>query len=393
MKNEALERQRIEADLRQSQKLEALGQLTGGIAHDFNNMLQMIGGNLELVRRSYTDPHIDAAQQGVMRAAALTQRLLTFARRQTLQPREVNPNDLIIGMENLIRRTTDPAITVERRTCDHVGVVRCDPYQLENALLNLTNNARDAIADEGKIIIGTDEIVMSDAEVAHHPDAQGGTYVQIFVTDTGRGMDEFTQSRAFDPFFTTKPIGQGTGLGLSQVDGFTRQSGGFVRLESMLGQGTTVSLYLPRYDRSELEAVQVLSNGGSAGQGTVTVLLVEDEKGVRDLLSEGLQMLGYTVLVVADGPDALRILSSEAHIDLLLTDVGLPGPINGRHVAEAARETRPDLPVLFMTGYSGGALNNLSIGMDVINKPFSLKALISKLRHLLQPNDLGQITA
>jgi len=393
LKSEALERQRIEANLRQSQKLEALGQLTGGIAHDFNNMLQMIGGNLELMRRSYADPHINAAQEGVIRAAALTQRLLTFARRQTLQPREVNPNELIINMENLIRRTTAPAITVECRIHDDMGVVRCDPGQLENALLNLTNNARDAIPNEGKIIVGTVEVIISDADIADQPDAQGGTYVQIFVTDTGHGMDKFTQTRAFEPFFTTKPIGQGTGLGLSQVYGFAQQSGGFVRLESMPGQGTTVRLYLPRYDPSEPVAVPVPSSGESARNGTATVLLVEDEKGVRDPLREGLQALGYTVLVATDGPDAMRILRSEAHIDLLLTDVGLPGPMNGRHVAEAGRETRPDLPVLFITGYFGGALNSLPVGTDVINKPFLLKALISKLRVLLRPNDLGPLTA
>jgi signal transduction histidine kinase len=258
MKSEALERQRVEVDLRRSQKMEALGRLTGGIAHEFNNMSQMIGGNLELVRRYCADPHIDAAQQGMTRAAALTQRLLTFARRQTLQPREVDPNDLVINVENLIRRTSGPAITVERRTRDDVGVVRCDPGQLENALLNLTNNARDAIVDEGRIIIGTDESVMSGAEIADRPDAQGATYVQIFVTDTGRGMDDYTQSRAFEPFFTTKPIGQGTGLGLSQIYGFAQQSGGFVRLESMPGEGTTVRLYLPR-------AVVPVPSNGEAG--------------------------------------------------------------------------------------------------------------------------------
>jgi signal transduction histidine kinase len=285
LQNEAVERYRVESDLQQSQRLQALGQLTGGVAHEFNNMLQMIGGNLELMRRSHAGRHIEAAQQGVIRAAALTQRLLSFARRQTLQPREVSPNDLIIGIENAIRRVTDPAIMVERRIRDGVGVVRCDPHQLESALLNLTNNARDAIVSEGRIIIGTDEVVMSDAEVADQPDAKSGTYVQIFVIDTGRGMDAFTQSRAFEPFFTTKPVGQGTGLGLSQVYGFAQQSGGFARLKSMPGQGTTVRLYLPRHKPCELAAVPVPSNGEPAATGTVTMLLVDDEKGVHNLLS------------------------------------------------------------------------------------------------------------
>ena len=389
---EALERESTEAALRQSQKMEAVGQLTGGIAHDFNNMLQAIGSSLELMhkrigqgRPEQAGQFVDAARQTVARAAALTNRLLAFARRQTLQPRAVGPGGLIEGMVDLIRRTTGSGIAVELDIGDDVWTVLCDPNQLENVLLNLAINARDAMPDGGSLVIATKDVILSEADVSSQEDAKPGDYVEISVADTGVGMDEATRARAFEPFFTTKPLGQGTGLGLSQLYGFMRQSNGVVRLDSALGQGTVVRLYLPRHQdvrtTQDEPARRLEPAGASSGE---TVLLVEDEGDVRVLAAEHLRDLGYAVLEVADGSEALRLIRSGACVDVLVTDVGLPGGMNGRQVADASRERRPGLPVLFITGYADGALDgHLEPGMQVIGKPFALDALASRVKAML----------
>ncbi len=390
---EALEREEAEAALRQSQKMEAVGQLTGGIAHDFNNMLQAIGGSLELMHKRVGQGRMDeagqlvgTARQTVKRAASLTNRLLAFARRQALQPRAVEPDDLIESMADLIRRTTGSGIRVELSRGEGIWTVLCDPNQLENVLLNLTINARDAMPDGGRLIIGTKDVSLSEVDVAGHEGARPGDYVEISVADTGTGMDEATRAHAFEPFFTTKPLGQGTGLGLSQLYGFVRQSDGVVRLDSAPGQGTVVRLYLPRHDsvqrHEERAAPRTEPEGASAGE---TVLLVEDEDSVRAVAAEHLRELGYTVMEVTDGAAALRLLRFGARVDVLVTDVGLPGGLNGRQVADAARERRPDLPVLFITGYADGALDNqLERGMEVIGKPFALDALATRVRAMLE---------
>jgi CheY-like chemotaxis protein len=373
--------------------MEAVGQLTGGIAHDFNNMLQAIGGSLELMhkrvgqgRMDEAGQLVDTARQTVKRAASLTNRLLAFARRQALQPRAVEPDDLIEGMADLIRRTTGSGITVELSLHDGIWTVLCDPNQLENVLLNLTINARDAMPGGGRLVIGTKDVSLSEADVASHEEARPGDYVEISVADTGTGMDEATRAHAFEPFFTTKPLGQGTGLGLSQLYGFVRQSDGVVRLDSAPGQGTVVRLYLPRHEsvrRHEDEsAPRAEPEGASAGE---TVLLVEDEDSVRAVAAEHLRELGYTVMEVTDGAAALRLLRLGARVDVLVTDVGLPGGLNGRQVADAARERRPGLPVLFITGYADGALDSqLAQGMEVIGKPFALDALATRVQAMLE---------
>ncbi len=389
---EAAERERTEAALRQSHKMEAVGQLTGGIAHDFNNMLQAISGSLELLHRRVQQGRadeaghlVDGARQTVKRAAALTNRLLAFARRQALQPKPVVLDTLIEGMAGLIRHTIGPGVQVELRMHDGDWIVLCDPNQMESALLNLAINARDAMPEAGRLIVGTEEVQLEAADVAGQDGAAPGAYVEISVADTGMGMDEATRAQALEPFFTRKPSGQGTGLGLSQIYGFVRQSNGFMRLDSALGQGTTVRLYLPKHKSvgTPEEQPAAPSEPGEAVR-EAAVLLVEDEDGVRSVAAERLRELGYRVLEAKDGPAALRLLHSGARVDVLVTDVGLPGGLNGRQVADAARERRPGLPVLFITGYAGDALEEqLAPGMQVIGKPFALDALDVRIRAML----------
>ncbi|MBV9775593.1 MAG: response regulator, partial [Acetobacteraceae bacterium] len=389
---EMRERERAEEALRQAQKMEAVGQLTGGIAHDFNNMLQGISSNLEMLQRRVEQGRAvearqftDAMGKTVERAAALAHRLLAFARRQTLQPRAVLPDDLIEDMKELIQRTVGPEITVELRKDDGTWAVLCDPNQLESALLNLSINARDAMPDGGRLTISTEDVSLSEADVASQDDAEPGEYVEIVVTDTGTGMDDVVRARAFEPFFTTKPLGQGTGLGLSQTYGFVRQSGGFVRLDSAPGRGTTVRLYLPRHEPARPSEPRPESGAEpkEADAGEV-VLLVEDEPEVREMTAERLRDLGYQILAAANGPVALDLLHSNTRVDVLVTDVGLPGGLNGRQLAEAARGSRPGLPVLFITGYAGSVLDSeLAPGMEVIGKPFALDALAAKIREMI----------
>jgi PAS domain S-box-containing protein len=384
---------RTEEALRQSQKMEAVGQLTGGIAHDFNNLLTGISGSLELLGTRITqgrwrdlDRYIATAQGAAARAAALTHRLLAFARRQTLDPRPTNVNRLIAGMEDLIRRTVGPAITVEVIGIAGLWTVLVDPNQLESALLNLCINARDAMPEGGRITIETANTWL-DERAAPERDLPPGQYISLCVTDTGTGMTPEVIARAFDPFFTTKPIGQGTGLGLSMIYGFVRQSGGQVRIYSEVGQGTTMCLYLPRHHGPEaaMESPAELSVALRAEQGE-TVLVVDDEPTVRMLVTEVLEDLGYTAVEAVDGSTGLQVLRSDRRIDLVVTDVGLPGGMNGRQLADAARVLRPGLKILFITGYAENAAvghGHLEPGMHVLTKPFAMEVLASRIRQLI----------
>ncbi len=393
-KERAAELDAAREQLRQSQKLEAVGQLTGGLAHDFNNLLAAIGGSLELMRRrglegrqADLERYIGVAHGAVKRAAALTHRLLAFSRRQTLEPKSVNLNRLVNGMEDLLRRTLGPGIALENVAAVGLWNVHADPSQLENALLNLCINARDAMPEGGTLVVETANRWV-DARTAPARDLPEGQYVSLTVSDNGVGMSAEVAARAFDPFFTTKPIGMGTGLGLSMIYGFAKQSGGQVRIYSEVGQGTSVSIYLPRHDRTEentAEAEQV-ETAPRADRGD-TVLVVDDEASLRMLIVEVMQGLGYATLEAGDGADALRILESNQRIDLLLTDVGLPGGMNGRQVADAARTLRTGLKVLFITGYAENAVlshGHLAPGMHVMTKPFEMDALAKRVKTLIE---------
>jgi PAS domain S-box-containing protein len=394
--DKAREQQLVAAQeaLRQSQKMEAVGQLTGGIAHDFNNLLAGISGSLELLSKRLTEGrlngmerYIDAAQGSAQRAASLTQRLLAFSRRQTLDPKPTDVNRLIAGMEELIRRSVGPDVEVEVVGAGGLWTTRIDQSQLENALLNLCINGRDAMApDGGRLTIETSNKWLDD-RAAKDRELPPGQYVALCVTDTGSGMSPEVQGQAFDPFFTTKPLGQGTGLGLSMIHGFVRQSGGQVRIYSEIGKGTTMCLYLPRsLDGVEAESALDAAAIAEGGHGE-TVLVIDDEETVRMLVAEVLGEAGYTVIEAPDGPLGLEILRSDRRIDLLISDVGLPGGMNGRQVADAARETRPDLKVLFITGYAeNAAVGNglLAPGMEVLTKPFVMGDLAAKVHDMIE---------
>jgi PAS domain S-box-containing protein len=385
---------RTEEALRQAQKMEAVGQLTGGLAHDFNNMLAGIVGSLELMqtrilqgRVGELDRYIGAAQGAARRAAALTHRLLAFSRRQTLDPKPTDVNRLVAGMEDLVRRTVGPSVAVEVVAAGGLWPTLVDPSQLENALLNLCINARDAMPEGGRIVIETCNRWL-DHRAAAERDVEPGQYVSLCVSDNGTGMTPDIVAKAFDPFFTTKPIGEGTGLGLSMIYGFVRQSGGQARIYSEVGQGTMVCLYLPRH----LGAADEAGEGGEAvetprAEAGETVLVVDDEPTVRMLVAEVLEDLGYAAIEAGDGPSGLKVLQSDVRIDLLVTDVGLPGGMNGRQMADAARVGRPDLKVLFITGYAeNAALNHghLAPGMQVLTKPFALDILAARIRGLIE---------
>ena len=373
--------------------MEAVGQLTGGLAHDFNNLLTGMMGNLELLqartargRLDDLDRFIVAAQGAGRRAAALTQRLLAFSRRQTLDPKPVDVNRLIAGMEDMLRRTVGPANTIEIVGAAGLWTANIDAGQLENALLNLCINARDAMPDGGKLTIETANKWLDDRG-AKERDLTPGQYLSVCVTDTGTGMSAETIERAFEPFYTTKPLGQGTGLGLSMIYGFARQSGGQVRIYSEVGSGTTVCVYLPRHlgdaDESDVgEQLQVLPEAD--GQ---TILVVDDEVTIRHLVDEVLDEAGYTVIGAGDGAAAMKILQSGAKIELLITDVGLPNGMNGRQVADAARSFQPNLRVLFITGYAENAAvgnGHLEPGMELLTKPFTMDGLAQKVADMMK---------
>ncbi len=385
------EREAAEAALRQAQKMEAVGQLTGGLAHDFNNLLAGIQGAFELIeRRQAQNPgadisrYLSAGLGATRRAAALTHRLLAFSRRQTLTPRPTCINALLPEFVELVRRTVGPAFAVEIREEPALWPTLVDPNQLENALLNLCINARDAMPSGGRITISTDNLALHGHDASDRGLAPGD-YVGVTVTDEGVGIERGDLDRVFDPFFTTKPLGRGTGLGLSMVYGFARQSRGLVRIRSEVGEGTVVRLYLPRHqgDGVALQQAEPRENPALARQGTV--LVVDDEPSVRLLLVDALSTLGYACLEAVDGPEALTLLDSAPALDLLVTDVGLPGGLNGRQVADAARRTRPGLKILFVTGYAEGNVidgNAIDQGMDVLTKPFTVDDLTHRVAAL-----------
>ncbi|BBP70686.1 hypothetical protein PHLH6_26900 [Pseudomonas sp. Seg1] len=382
-----------EEALRQSQKMEAVGQLTGGIAHDFNNMLTGIIGSLELLRRRLArgrtedlDSLIDLGVTSANRAAGLTHRLLAFSRRQSLDSKAVQMNTLVLSMGELLQRSLNESIQLDMRLDEKLWVAEADPNQLESALLNLVINARDAMPEGGRLVVETSNQVLDRDFTEAYPNLEPGDYVMLSVTDNGSGMPQSVISRAFDPFFTTKPIGQGTGLGLSMIYGFSKQSRGHVSIDSEIDQGTTVKLYLPRFRGEELE--QPTSNCEQAPQAIhgETVLIVEDDPAVRLLVSSVLSELGYAFVEAGDADGAVPILNSAQRIDLLISDVGLPG-MNGRQLAEIGRQYRPGLKVLFITGYAehaavrGGFLDS---GMQMITKPFTFDLLTAKVREMIR---------
>lgn len=389
------EQRQAEEALRQSQKMEAIGQLTGGIAHDFNNLLAAILGSLELMQsriargRVYElHRYIEAAQTASKRAAALTHRLLAFSRQQTLSPVRTDLNTLVKSMEDMIRRSIGPQIELGVVATDDLWMAHVDQNQLENALLNLCINARDAMPERGRLTVETENFVV-DERMGREGDMAPGEYVSLSVSDTGIGMAPEVKSRAFDPFFTTKPLGSGTGLGLSMVYGFAKQSGGQVRIYSEVGRGTMVCLYFPRFMSTESEAVQssvelVAVHQAAPGE---TVLVVDDEALIRMLVIDVLEDLGYVSLEAVDAASSLKILESGVRIDLLVTDVGLPGGMDGRQLADFARALRPELKVLFITGYAENAIVNhghIDGGTQIMTKPFTMEALGTKIREMIQ---------
>nr|WP_269802837.1 response regulator [Pseudomonas uvaldensis] len=382
-----------EEALRQSQKMEAVGQLTGGIAHDFNNMLTGIIGSLELLRRRLArgrtedlDSLIDLGVTSANRAAGLTHRLLAFSRRQSLDPKAVQTNTLVLSMGELLQRSLNESIRLDMQLDDQLWIAEADPNQLESALLNLVLNARDAMPDGGRLVVKTFNQYLDTGFTDAYTNLEPGDYVVLSVQDTGCGMPEAVVSRAFDPFFTTKPIGQGTGLGLSMIYGFSKQSHGHVTIDSVVGQGTTVNLYLPRFHGEEVQEAPVDNQHTPHAQNGETVLIVEDDPAVRVLVSAVLSELGYTFLEAADANGAIPILQSGQRIDLLISDVGLPG-MNGRQLAEIGRQLRPDLRVLFITGYAEHAAVRggfLDPGMQMVTKPFTFDLLTAKVREMIR---------
>jgi PAS domain S-box-containing protein len=385
---------RTEEALRQAQKMEAVGQLTGGLAHDFNNLLAGISGSLELMqtrmqqgRLNDVERFMAAAQGATKRAAALTHRLLAFSRRQTLDPKPTNVNRLVDGMQDMIQRTVGPSIPVEAVGAGGLWPVLVDPSQLENSLLNLCINSRDAMPDGGRITIETANRWLDERTAKKH-DIPEGQYLSLCVTDTGTGMPPEVIARVFEPFYTTKPIGEGTGLGLSMIYGFAKQSGGQVRIYSEVGKGTTVCIYLPRhYGQIEDEGPSTESRVLPRSEQGETVLVVDDEPTVRMLITDILEELGFTAIEAGDSAAGLKVLQSDVRIDLLVTDVGLPGGMNGRQMADAGRVSRPDLKVLFITGYAENAAvgnGQLAPGMAVLTKPFPVETMAARIRSMVE---------
>jgi len=393
LQDQIVEREKAESALRQIQKMETIGQLTGGVAHDFNNLLTIIIGNLDRLERRI-DAKVDAAELkkiarfariGADRAATLTRSLLAFSRRQPLDPKPIDPNKLVANMSDLLRRTLGEHITVQMVGAAGLWRTQADPNQLENAILNLALNARDAMPQGGRLTIETANAYF-DPHHAAEAEVEPGQYIVIAVTDTGAGMTKEVAAQAFEPFFTTKDTGHGTGLGLSQVYGFVKQSGGHVQIYTELGQGTTVKIYLPRLtgETPEEKAEAVLDSAEGRHE---TILLVEDDPGVRENSAMMLQELGYRVVAAATGAEALQTLERNRNVALLFTDIGLPGGMNGRQLADEIRKRQPELPVLFTTGYARNAIvhdGRLDPGVHLVTKPFSYADLAAALRALLE---------
>jgi signal transduction histidine kinase/CheY-like chemotaxis protein len=383
-----------EERLYQSQKMEVVGQLTGGIAHDFNNMIQAVSGGLTLLERRIAAGRleevgrfVDEMRRALNSAAGQTNRLLAFSRRQALQPERVQPDQFIGGMREFLQRTIGPEIRLKLQLGDGKWDVICDAHQLEGALMNLAINARDAMPNGGELTISVSDRKVTAGDLADHEEAKPGDYIVVSVSDTGVGMTPEILSRAIEPFYTTKPTGQGTGLGLSQVYGFVRQSGGFLRIESEPGRGTNVVISLPGSPRSQ-DARKDWSKpvGGSTAPSSArgVVLVVEDQADVRAQIVEVLANMGCQIIEAFDGDEGLRRIGQIHHLDLLITDVGLPG-LTGRQLADAARAAMPAVPVLFITGYAGTALDaaRLTDGMEILRKPFTLDEFAARVAAIL----------
>jgi signal transduction histidine kinase/CheY-like chemotaxis protein len=404
--DEIKRREASESTLRQSQKMESIGQLTGGIAHDFNNMLTIVMGNLDTALRrmksldgsAVLSRPLEAAMQGAHNAAKLTHRLLAFARQQPLEPAHLRIDTLIAGMADLITRTTGETIRVETVSSAGLWHVFIDPNQLENCVINLVINARDAMPDGGKLTIESANTYLDDAYVAQFTGVPTGQYVMLSVSDTGVGMPADVQERVFEPFFSTKEQGKGTGLGLAMVHGFVKQSGGHVRLYSELGVGTTIKIYLPRQLAAKpvvpdlSEVVPVLSAESRAKKGE-TVLVVEDDPAVRDYAIGALEDLGYRVLASAGGQEVLERFATAGRVTLLFTDVVLGGEMSGKQIADRLHEIDPKLPVIFTTGYTRNAIvhhGHLDPGVNLINKPYTQRDLAEKFRKVIDAADRGE---
>ena len=385
----ALALRRTEAALAQSQKMESIGQLTGGVAHDFNNLLQVISGNLQLLGRTVGQQerakgYVQSALDGVRRAAKLASQLLAFSRRQPLEPQSVNLGRFVTGLEELLRRTLGEGVEVNTVVADGLWNSLVDPTQVENALLNLAINARDAMEGRGRLTIEARNALLDEAYASQHTGLVPGQYVLLAVTDTGSGMTPEVLQRAFEPFFSTKPEGHGTGLGLSMVYGFVQQSGGHIKVFSELGAGTAIKLYLPRSLDDEAPALPTAQHEGAGG--TETILVAEDDNGVRATVVALLQELGYNVLQACDAAGALAIIDTGVHIDLLFTDVVMPGSLRSPELAHLARERQPQMAVLFTSGYAQDAIvhsGRLDPGLDLLSKPYTQEALARKIRHVL----------
>jgi signal transduction histidine kinase/ActR/RegA family two-component response regulator len=383
------DRRQAEEALRQSQKLESMGRMTGGVAHDFNNLLTIIIGSLGLLRRAIGRDHeaqerIDMMSVAAERAARLTKQLLAFARRQPLQPEIVNLGQVMQEILPLIRRAVGESVTVECVTTGGLWNTIVDASEFQSAVLNLAINARDSMPEGGKLTVEMTNAALDDTYAARHAEVDPGQYVLFAITDTGKGMDEITMARALDPFFTTKPAGEGTGLGLPQVYGFVKQSGGHLKIYSEVGQGTTVKLYLPR-NHSE-ESAQPTRLTALALTGSETVLVVDDDEIVRATVASMLEELGYTVLLASSGTEALTVIEKNSNIDLLFTDVVMPGAISGRQLAERAVEVIPMLKILFTSGYTENAIvhnSRLDAGVELLSKPYSREQLAAKVRRVL----------
>ncbi len=382
--------------LRQSQKMETVGQLTGGIAHDFNNLLQIVSGNLDLLRQklpadsTHLKRYADRAFTGADRAATLTQRLLAFSRRQPLAPKAVDINRLVPGMSELLHRTLGEMIEIEAVLAPRLWTVEADPNQLENAILNLAINARDAMPDGGKLTIEAQNTHLDHSYATHNPEVAAGQYAVICISDTGIGMDQDTATKAFEPFFTTKEVGRGTGLGLSMVYGFVKQSGGHIKIYSEPGEGTTIKMYLPRLHGKSDEHIEEAGAGSIEAQGQEVILVCEDDDDVRAYSAEVLRDLGYQVLEAADGSAALAVLETTGAVDLLFTDVVLPGGMSGAVLAKEAAKLRPGIKTLFTTGYARNAIvhhGRLDPGVDLITKPFNHADLAVRVRDILDRSE------
>ncbi|HYY61808.1 MAG TPA: PAS domain S-box protein, partial [Burkholderiales bacterium] len=388
----AEELERMRQNLAQAQKMDALGQLTGGIAHDVNNVLTVIRNAIDVLQRRLqggehdVGRYIDAVSRGAERAASLTQRLLAFARRQPLEPKPLDANKLVSGMIDMLRRSLPEAIAMETALAGGLWWTHADHNQLESAILNLVLNAKDAMPQGGKLTIETANAFLDETYAAAHAEVSPGQYVMIAVSDSGTGMQKEVAARAFEPFFTTKDVGQGTGLGLSQVYGFVKQSRGHVKIYSEPGAGSTIKIYLPRLQTPPLAQAAVEVKPKKKRETKETILLVEDDEDVRVFVTESLGELGYRVFATLDGPSALRTLEAQGDIDLLFTDVGLPNGMNGRVLADQARKRWPTLKVLFTTGYARNAIihhGRLDSGVDLITKPYTQTELAGKVRKVL----------